>query len=159
MRNPELRRAADSYDRAARARYGAVPARSHQGNQLRHAARLMAMTGTVTGDTVLVAAVLAANLVALAVAVAELREAQQLAGKLLPRVPRPSIFMPPPGVYGRQPHGRTPGRLRGRPPPHALPLPASRHRRSQIRRSGQVLRRPPGPHRGPMPPRRAGPGR
>ena len=33
--NPELRRAADSYDRAARARYGVVPARTRQGSQLR----------------------------------------------------------------------------------------------------------------------------
>ena len=49
----------------------------------------MAMTGSLTGDTMLAAAVLVANLFALAVAVAELREAQQLGGKRLRRVPLP----------------------------------------------------------------------
>ncbi len=79
--NPELRRAAGSYDRAARARYGQIPGPSREGNQLRAAARLMAMAGPSTGDTTLVTIVLAANLVALAVAVAELREAQHLAAQ------------------------------------------------------------------------------
>ena len=45
LRNPELRRAADAYDRAARARYGQIPRRTHEGSQLRAAARLMALTG------------------------------------------------------------------------------------------------------------------
>ena len=81
LRNPELRRAADSYDRAARARYGAVPARTRQGDQLRRAARLMAITGALPGDTALITTALAASLMVLAVAVAELREAQQHAGQ------------------------------------------------------------------------------
>src|ERR1019366_5816334 len=79
--NPELRRAAGSYDRAARARYGQIPRLSREGNQLRAAARLMAMTGPTAGDTTLVTIALAANLVALAVAVAELREARHLAAQ------------------------------------------------------------------------------
>ena len=81
LRNPELRRAADTYDRAARAQYGQIPRPSREGSQLRAAARLMALTGPVTGDAALVTVVLIANLVALAVAVAELREAQQLAAQ------------------------------------------------------------------------------
>ena len=81
LRNPELRRAADTYDRAARAQYGQIPRPSREGSQLRAAARLMALTGPVTGDATLVTVVLIANLVALAVAVAELREAQRHAAQ------------------------------------------------------------------------------
>ena len=79
--SPGLRRAADAYDRAARARHGRIPRATRQGSQLRTAARLMAMTGNITGDTTLVTAALIANLVALAIAVAELREAQQHAAQ------------------------------------------------------------------------------
>jgi hypothetical protein len=77
----DLRRAADSYDRAARARYGRIPPATSTGHQLRAAARLIAMTGQVTGDSTLIAVVLAANLAALAVAVTELRQAQQHAAQ------------------------------------------------------------------------------
>jgi hypothetical protein len=81
LRSPALRRAANSYDRAARERYGRIPAATRHGNQLRAAARLIAMTGQATGQTTLIAVALAANLMALAVAVAELREAQQHAAQ------------------------------------------------------------------------------
>lgn len=37
--NPELRRAADSYDRAARAQFGRIPQATREGDQLRVAAR------------------------------------------------------------------------------------------------------------------------
>lgn len=40
LRNPSLRCAADSYDRAARAAYGRVPRRSYDGDQLRRTARM-----------------------------------------------------------------------------------------------------------------------
>ena len=46
LRNPHLRRAADSYDRAARAPYGRLPRRSRDGDQLRRTARLIAWPGT-----------------------------------------------------------------------------------------------------------------
>jgi hypothetical protein len=81
LRSPNLRRAADSYDRAARARYCRIPHPTGTGRQLRAAAWLMAMTGQLTGDTTLIAMGLAANLAALAVAVAELRQAQQHAAQ------------------------------------------------------------------------------
>jgi hypothetical protein len=77
----DLRRAADSYDRAARARYGHLPAATSAGHQLRAAARLIAITGKVTGDSTLMVVALAANLAALAVAVTELRHAQQHAAQ------------------------------------------------------------------------------
>ena len=81
LHSRDLQRAADSYDRAARARYGRIPPATSAGHQLRAAARLVAMTGQVTGDTTLIAIALAANLAALAVAVAELRQAQQRAAQ------------------------------------------------------------------------------
>jgi hypothetical protein len=79
--NPHLRCAADSYDRAARAAYGRIPALSHDGDQLRRTARMIALAGNLTGDTTLMAIALVAQLVALAAAVAELRQAQQHAAQ------------------------------------------------------------------------------
>jgi hypothetical protein len=81
LRNPHLRCAADSYDRAARTAYGRTPPRSRDGDQLRQTARMMALAGNLTGDTTLMAIVLMAQLVALAAAVAELRQAQQHAAQ------------------------------------------------------------------------------
>jgi hypothetical protein len=49
LRNPHLRCAADSYDRTARAKYGRLPRRSHDGDQLRHTARMIALAGNLTG--------------------------------------------------------------------------------------------------------------
>jgi hypothetical protein len=79
--NPHLRCAADSYDRAARAQYGRLPRRSHDGDQLRRTARMIALAGNLTGDATLTAIALVAQLVALAAAVAELRQAQRLAAQ------------------------------------------------------------------------------
>ena len=81
LRNRHLRCAADSYDRAARAPYGRLPRRSHDGDQLRQTARMIALAGNLTGDTTLIAIALVAQLVALAAAVAELRQAQQHAAQ------------------------------------------------------------------------------
>jgi len=81
LRNPVLRRAADDCDRAARAPYGQIPPRTREGSQLRDAARLLALTGRVASDSTLVVVALAANLAALAMAVAELRLAQQRAAQ------------------------------------------------------------------------------
>jgi hypothetical protein len=81
LRNPHLRCAADSYDRAARAQYGRLPRRSHDGDQLRRTARMIALAGNLTGDATLTAIALVAQLVALAAAVAELRQAQRLAAQ------------------------------------------------------------------------------
>jgi MobA/VirD2-like, nuclease domain len=81
LRNPHLRCAAASYDRAARAPYGRIPARSRDGEQLRRTARMIALAGNLTGDNALMAIALVAQLVALAAAVAELRQAQQHAAQ------------------------------------------------------------------------------
>jgi hypothetical protein len=71
LRNPALRRAADSFSRAARAPHGRIPSRTYDGDGLRATARLLALTGAAGDGTLLVA-----NLVSLVVAVMELRQAQ-----------------------------------------------------------------------------------
>ena len=76
-----LRQAADSFDRAARQPYGRVPTPTSAGNQLRHAARLIAAYAYLTGDRTLTPVVLLVRLAALAEAVAELRESQQRAAQ------------------------------------------------------------------------------
>ena len=78
LHSPQLCRAADAYDRAARAQHGRIPRATPQGSQLRAAARLMALAGPASGDATLATIALIANLMALAIAVAELRQAQQL---------------------------------------------------------------------------------
>ena len=71
-----LRCAADGYDRAARAPHRRIPRRTREGDGLRTAARLLAMTGDGGGDGMGQAGPLARNLVSLVDAVAELRAAQ-----------------------------------------------------------------------------------
>jgi len=58
-----------------------LPRRSHDGDQLRRTARMIALAGDLTGEATLTAIALVAQLVALAAAVAELRQAQQLAAQ------------------------------------------------------------------------------
>jgi hypothetical protein len=81
LRSPALRCAADAYDRAARAPHGRVPCRTRHGDRLRATARLVALLDNVRGDGTLASVALIANLVALAAAVAELRQAQQHAAQ------------------------------------------------------------------------------
>ena len=76
LRSPMLRCAAAGYDRAARAPFGRLPSRTREGDQLRAAARLLAMTGTTPGDGTGEAGALVANLVRLLEAVHGLRKAQ-----------------------------------------------------------------------------------
>jgi hypothetical protein len=75
-----LRRAADSYDRAARASYGRIPRPTPAGNSLRRTARLLS-SGVVGDDRTMALVVLVTRLAALAEAVAELRLAQQHAAQ------------------------------------------------------------------------------
>ena len=81
IRDPALRRAADSYDRAARMAYGRIPRRTSAGDGLRAAARLVAMAGRDTDGAMPAAVTLAADLVSLATAVGELRQAQEHAAQ------------------------------------------------------------------------------
>jgi hypothetical protein len=74
LRSPELRRAADAYDRAARAPHGRIPRRSGSGDELRQCAQLLGALSQRSGP--LAATGLILSLAALAEAVTELRAAQ-----------------------------------------------------------------------------------
>jgi hypothetical protein len=161
LRNPELRRAADSYDRAARARYGRIPPATREGSGLRTAARLMALAGS--GEITLVAATLIANLVALAIAVAELREAQQRASQAA--AARAAAAHLNTAASQARPPARHPGqaeaRRAGRRPSAADLVPGDFRIPAQ---PGHPQAADPGvagpsPRSAPLPPRRAGPGR
>jgi hypothetical protein len=73
-----LRQAADSYDRAARAPYGRIPAAGRPGNNLRRTARLLSTLPSVAAVP-LAETTLLVRFARLAEAIAELREAQRLA--------------------------------------------------------------------------------
>jgi relaxase-like protein len=72
-----LRQAADSYARAARCGYGRVPRLTPTGNRLRATARMLAFAATVGDEDQAAVMTLVAKLAELAIAVAELREAQR----------------------------------------------------------------------------------
>ncbi|MEU8306185.1 hypothetical protein AB0C84_21770 [Actinomadura sp. NPDC048955] len=73
--NHHLRRAADTYDRAARAPYGRLPRPTPAGNALRTTARLLALTGAMD-RTAVSAMLLISNLINLLDTIAELRRLQ-----------------------------------------------------------------------------------
>jgi hypothetical protein len=75
-----LRQAADSYDRAARAPYGRIPAPGQPGNNLRRTARLLSTLPSVA-DVPRAETTLLMRFAKLAEAIAELREAQRLAAQ------------------------------------------------------------------------------
>jgi hypothetical protein len=158
LRSTDLQRAADSYDRAARASYGQIPRATRAGHQLRAAARLIAMTGQLTGDSTLIAMALAANLAALAVAVAELRRAQKHAAQAAAaRVAATRLYATcSPGNAGGRPYQE---RRRNTPAGARVsrddfPAPVQPARSAPLGPSAVPGR----PARGPVPSRRAGPG-
>jgi hypothetical protein len=165
LRSPALRRAADAYDRAARAGHGRIPHRSRTGDRLRATARLLAIAGDITDDTALLATALIANLAVLTAAVAELRQAQQHAAQAaaarsaahrlhaamtqaLSQAPRPARGKAP----RRGEAAKAAGMARTDFPTSPLPglhAPAHQTQRQPYRSSG----------RGSSPPKRAGPSR
>ncbi|GGV44591.1 hypothetical protein GCM10010182_81280 [Actinomadura cremea] len=74
--NRHLHRAADAYDRAARAPHGRIPAPTPAGNALRTTARLLALTGTAKDRTVVSMMLLIANFITLLDTIAQLRHLQ-----------------------------------------------------------------------------------
>ncbi len=163
LRSPALSRAAGSYDRAARAQYGQIPPATREGNQLRTAARLIALTGQITGDTPLVTVALIANLAALAVAVAELRQAQQHAAQAAAARAAASQLhaVCVRDRSGALRQGRAEGRQRSQPETAA---DVARGDFPVSLRPGRLAPVAPGRTRprlgrGPLPPRRDGPGR
>jgi len=81
LRGRGLRRAADAFDRAARAPYGRIPRPTSDGARLRSAARLLALTIDDPGYPAAASVRLIAKLMALAEAVSELRKAQHHAAQ------------------------------------------------------------------------------
>jgi hypothetical protein len=76
-----LRQTADSYARAARCGYGRIPRPMPAGNRLRATARLLALAATASDDDQAAVLMLVETLAELAVAVAELRDAQRHAAQ------------------------------------------------------------------------------
>jgi hypothetical protein len=81
LRSRTLRRAADSFDRAARAPHRRLPRPAPAGDNLRQAARLLAIAGFTRDDPSLSYMRLISQLVGLAAAVADLRTAQHHAAQ------------------------------------------------------------------------------
>jgi hypothetical protein len=81
LRSPELRRAADAYDRAARAPYGRIPSCTRTGERLRVLARRLGAIGMASSAHRPAADDLMLSLAMLAVAVADLRAVQQHAAQ------------------------------------------------------------------------------
>jgi len=160
LRNPALRCAADTYDRAARAPHGRVPRRSGEGDRLRATARLIALAGDITGDSTLTAIALVANLVALAAA-AELRQAQQHAAQSAAAHAAARHLH----TAMAQARPRPPRPARGEAPRRGAAARAARHARADfLVMLGQSVPMPAGQgsDRGsgrPLPPRCAGPAR
>ena len=165
LRSPVLRCAADAYDRAARAGHGRIPRRSHDGDRLRAAARLLAMTGDVADDTTMLTAALIANLAALAAAVAGLRQAQQhaaqaaaarLAAQHMKAAMTQALSQAPRPVMGEAPRREEAARAAGRA---RTDFPTSLS--AGLRAPGHQTQTAPHPSSGrnPLPPKRAGPRR
>jgi hypothetical protein len=168
LRSRELRCAADAYDRAARAPHGRLPRRSRDGDQLRRTARLIALTSHATGDGTLTAIALVANLIALAAAVAELRQAQQHAAQsaaahaaarhLHAAMTRARSHPPRPAHASRRSGTSSVADTARRDFP-VPPRPGD----SLLAQNGQADQTGPGPRRhraqGPVPAQRAGPSR
>jgi hypothetical protein len=168
-----LRCAADAYDRAARQPYGRVPAPTPAGNQLRHAARIIAAYAYLIGDRTLTPVVLIIRLAALAEAVAELRESQQRAAQAAAalRAARLLRAATRPGPASNRPPGRPATATTPPAPKPARPRSASaaglaqlsfpappRPRRPAPGQPGPAPSDPP-PSRRPPPPRPRGPTR
>jgi hypothetical protein len=147
-----LGQAADAFARAARPRYGRLPAPGPAGDGLRQAARLIIALAPVRADLMTLTLRLVIEIAALADALAALRQAQQRAVQAAsaaqaarhlhactpPPAPPPSRplirnaadlarlgFPTPPG---QAPHSPPPPHVPARPRPPHQPAPPSRHR-------------------------------
>jgi uncharacterized protein len=116
--SPDLRRAADTFARAARAPYGRVPRPTRTGNELRRAGRLLASTAVVTGHPTLKQIALIVRLVALAQTIGDLRQAQRHAAQAAAarraaehlHAERCAYGVPPTGQRDLRGHGESEGR-------------------------------------------------
>jgi hypothetical protein len=132
--NRHLHRAADTYDRAARAPYGRMPRPTRAGDALRTAARLLALTGSTKNRTTVSTLLLVATFISLLDTVSELRRLQhrhaqaEAARKAAAHVreARPAADTPAPGPTARpEPASQARLAMTGFPNPWAPQTPAS----------------------------------
>jgi hypothetical protein len=148
-----LRRAADSYGRAARIPYARIPRRTPAGNSLRRAARLLSAAAFVSDDPALAQVALLVRLAALAEAVADLRDVQQRAAQAAAARQAAGHLDAAAGIRTTQPSQRqaqTATRLADAnfpapPAPRRAAAPATDRR--EPARHGPGPRRSTGPHR------------
>ncbi|SEG94069.1 hypothetical protein SAMN04489712_1432 [Thermomonospora echinospora] len=79
--NPHLRKAADTYDRAARTPYARIPRPTPAGDALRTTARVLAMTGALGDPTTTTVMTLITHLITFIDTIAQLRQAQHHAAQ------------------------------------------------------------------------------
>jgi hypothetical protein len=156
----ELRRAADSYARAARMPYGRVPRRTATGTSLRQAAQLLAAATPVLDDPTLAQIALILRLAALIEAVAELRAAQRHAVQAAAARAAAAHLHDARCAYGVRP---APSPMRSRSSRTHPDFPFSIHdvvaRASQTTNADHEPARSSWASRGPAPPRPRGPTR
>jgi hypothetical protein len=145
-----LRQAADSYERAAREPSGRIPRPTEAGNQLRHAARIMATYARISGDRTNEWATVTVRLAALVEAVAELRDAQQRAAQARAALVAAQQlhvvrFAPPAGPPG-------PPRARSAADLAAQSFTGPRYHPAAHGKQQETRTRPPGPQTGTAPP-------
>ncbi len=92
--NRALRRAADAYDRAARAPFGRLPPCTRAGSRLRAAARTLALMEQPDGDACLAALALIGSLVTLTLAVGSCARPSSKPCGLRPPAQRPGTCVP-----------------------------------------------------------------
>ena len=156
----ELRRAADSYARAARMPHGRIPHCTGAGSGLRRAARLLAAAMPVLSDPTLAQITLILRLIALAQAVADLRAAQRHAAQASAARAAAAHLHAARCAYGVRP---TPQHVRSRSSGAHPDFPFSIHdvvaQASKPANSTQSPATPSRASRGPVPPRPRGPTR
>jgi len=156
----ELRRAADSYARAARLPYGRTPRHTGTGTSLRRAARLLAAAAPALDDPTYAQIALILRLAALIEAVADMRAAQCHAAQLSAARAAAAHLHAARCAYGVRP---APQHVRSRSSRAQPDFPFSIHdavaRASQTASSAQDTTRTSRASRSPAPPRPRGPTR
>ncbi len=158
--NPELRRAADAYDRAARCAYGRPPRPTPTGNRLRTAARVLSAAAIATGDPLIAQLRLILQLAALAEAVIDLRAAQRHAAQAAAARTAAERLYTARRSYTTPPASRAKARAHGNQATRDFPISIQ-----QVLVGASAKARPPEPtaasrpSHGPAPPRQRGPTR
>jgi hypothetical protein len=158
--NPELRRAADAYDRAARCAHGRLPRPTPAGNRLRAAARILSAAAIVTGDPLIAQLRLIVQFAVLAEAVIDLRTAQRHTTQAAAARTAAERLYAARRSYTSPPGCRATARAQGNQAARDFPISIQ-----QVLAEASAKAHPPEPaaasrpSRGPAPPRQRGPTR